>query len=97
MKLKTRLIILASSLGFATMLSSCQSTASPAAVSDAVMCDKCKTVWVNSSGKPYMPYRVREVMTCPDCTSAIANFVKTGQLKHTCATCGGSLSHCTKH
>ena len=28
MKLKTRLIILASSLGFATMLSSCQSTGS---------------------------------------------------------------------
>jgi ribosomal protein S27E len=36
-------------------------------------------------------------MTCPDCELAIANFWKTGQMKHTCSHCGGTLAHCTQH
>ena len=30
-------------------------------------------------------------MSCPECKSAVANFLTTGQLKHTCATCGGNM------
>ena len=47
MKLKTRLLILTGSIGLVTLMPSCQSTASSAAGTEAVMCDKCKTVWVN--------------------------------------------------
>ena len=106
MKLKTRLLILAASLGVITILPSCQTAAAPAtaAGTEAVMCDKCKTVWVNtpvSIGAPgrmqTVMYRDSKTMTCPECQLAIANFWKTGQMKHTCSTCGGTLAHCTQH
>ena len=42
-------------------------------------------------------YRDSKTMICPDCTLAIANFWKTGQMKHTCTHCGGALTHCTQH
>ena len=105
MKLKTRLLILAASLGVITILPSCQSTAPTTAGTDAVMCDKCKTVWVMNKpttlGSPgrmqTVMYRDSKTMTCPECQLAIANFWKTGQMKHTCSTCGGTLAHCTQH
>ena len=104
MKLKTRLLILTGSLGLVTLMPSCQSTAPSAAGTEAVMCDKCKTVWVNKPTTLGSPgrmqttiYRDSKTMTCPDCTLAIANFWKTGQMKHTCTHCGGVLTHCTQH
>jgi hypothetical protein len=106
MKLKTRILILAGSLGLATVLSSCQSTgAGTTAGTEAVMCDKCKTVWMMNKpatlGSPgrmqTTVYRDSKTMTCPDCQLAINNYWKTGSMKHNCATCGGTLAHCTQH
>jgi len=105
MKLHTRILLLAGSLGSATVLSSCQTTGTTAAApSEAVMCDKCKTVWVTKRENMGAPGRFQttvlrssEEMTCPDCELAIANFWKTGQMKHSCSHCGGSLVHCTQH
>ena len=106
MKLHMRLLILAGSLGLVTALPSCQSTESSrtTAGSEAVMCDKCKTVWVKQAENLGAPgqfrttvYRDSKKMTCPDCELAIANFWKTGQMKHNCAHCGGTLAHCTQH
>lgn len=104
MKLKTRLLILAGSLGLVTVLPSCQSTAPKTAGCDAVMCDKCKTVWVRqpvSIGSPgrfqTIVYRDTKTMSCPGCQLAIDNFWKTGQMKHSCSQCGGALTHCTQH
>jgi hypothetical protein len=62
MKLKTRLLLLAGSLGLAAVLSSCESTGTgdTTAGSEAVMCDKCKTLarLVNSE-RPYTAIRRR--------------------------------------
>ena len=44
----------------------------------------------------YVPVNSK-VMVCPDCESAIVTFFKTGKLKHSCAHCGGNLTHCTYH
>ena len=104
MKMKTRLLILAGSLGLATLLSSCQSTATTTAGTEAVICDKCKTVWVSKPISIGSPGRMQttilrdsKTMTCPDCSLAVANFWKTGSMKHTCTHCGGTLAHCTQH
>jgi len=72
---------------------------------NAVMCGKCKTVWVNrpvtvgsSSGKGGVTiYRKEETMKCADCESAVATFFKTGKLSHDCKTCGSELTHCKAH
>ena len=102
MKLKSRLLILASSLGLATLMSSCQSTGGAAAGADAVTCDKCKTVWVKTAtvtpgSKGFTTYANQKSMECPDCQSAVVTFFKTGELKHTCTHCGGAMTHCTQH
>lgn len=103
MKLTKRLLVLASSLGLAAFMSSCQSTGA-ALGTDAVTCDKCKTVWIKaptqtgSSGKGgFVTYRDVKTMECPDCQSAVVTFFKTGVFKHTCSHCGGAMTHCTKH
>jgi len=103
--MKTRLLILGGSFGLATLLSSCQSTGTATAASEAVMCDKCKTVWVKNQpatiGSPgrgeFTILRDSKTMTCPDCQLAIDNYWKTGSMKHTCATCGGTRTHCRQH
>ena len=105
MKLRTRLLFAAASLGLATMLSSCQSTGTATAASEAVMCDKCKTVWVmNKPTTIGSPGRMQttilrdsKTMTCPDCQLVIDNYWKTGSMKHTCSHCGGTLTHCRQH
>ncbi len=102
MKIKTRLLLIAGSLSLATLMSSCQSTGGAAAGADAVTCDKCKTVWVKTAspgpgGKSFMTYRDVKTMECPDCQSAVTTFFKTGEFKHTCSHCGGTMTHCTKH
>ncbi len=80
----------------------CQTTAS--APGQAVMCDKCKTVWVSrpmpagSKVNPgYLAYRDVKSMECPECESAVATFFKTGSLQHRCTHCGGALAHCESH
>ena len=85
---------------------SCQSTGGTQDAGSAVICDKCKTVWVNrpsnigaagKGGGGVTTYRDARVMKCPDCENAMATFVKTGQLKHRCTRCGGTMTHCTSH
>lgn len=71
-----------------------------APVSDgAVMCDKCKVVMVKTvipgtQKAPTVTYHNTSTMVCPDCTSAMENFFKTGKLKHTCSHCGGTMTQC---
>lgn len=97
MKMKLLLVVAA-----AVSLSSCQST--PAAKGEsAVMCDKCRAVWVRTPASPNITgqvatvFREHATMQCPDCEKAYITFVKTGSLKHRCSHCGGTMSHCTTH
>lgn len=82
----------------------CQTTAR--GPGKAVMCDKCKTVWVSQAtpvgggtkaGPGFVVYRDVKSMECPECENAVVTFFKTGQLKHRCSHCGGTLSHCESH
>ena len=88
----------------AAAITSCQTTSSDQTSGPAVMCDKCQTVWVkraqnigtsNKGGTTI--YRNEKVMQCPDCENAIVTFFKTGELKHRCTHCGGTMTHCTQH
>lgn len=83
----------------------CQTTAGDPG-KKAVMCDKCKTIWVSrpvpagssTKGNPgYTVYRDVKTMECPECESAVATFFKTGSLHHRCTHCGGALTHCESH
>lgn len=85
-------------------LAGCQTATGGAPVAtaagQAVMCDKCQTVWVQSGlpmGKGAVAYRQTKAMACPDCESAVTTFFKTGALQHQCKTCGGALHHCAAH
>ena len=102
MKTPLKTLLLASCLGLASLLSSCQTA--PVQASHAVTCDKCKTVWVQrptqigSSGKGgFYAMTSSQSMSCPDCESAAATFFKTGSLTHRCSHCGGALTHCESH
>jgi hypothetical protein len=60
----------------------------------AVMCDKCRTTWV-SRGEAFgklTRYSRQEVMVCEDCESAVAHWMKTGDLRHYCAHCKGHMT-----
>lgn len=78
----------------------CHSTSAQRSLRDdsrAVVCSKCKMVWVEryDMNDPYMMTLVsEEVMQCPDCESAVATFFRTGKFEHSCATCGDALWHC---
>ena len=67
----------------------------------AVMCDKCTTVWFKVAEKGHKGNVVglskEKKMACKDCESAVKTFFETGKLKHECATCGGTMSHCEAH
>ena len=95
-------LFLTGALGAASLLSACQSVPQQHPTS-AITCNKCQTVWVQVPvvvGKPggtYYVLRSTKRMVCPGCEAAIVTFVKTGQLKHHCSICGGTLDHCTDH
>lgn len=78
------------------MLASCTTTHSPhsTVAHNAVMCDKCKTTWITGveSGGKVTRYTRQKAMVCPDCTSAVENWVRTGVLKHSCSHCGGKMT-----
>ena len=101
MKLKMRLLTLVGALGLGAGLPSCQTTGATAGT-DAVMCPKCKTVWVKrrihtgsfSKGGLSEKYRHLQAMQCPHCEKAVVTFFKTGQLKHHCSHCDGTMTHC---
>ena len=70
---------------------------------DAVTCAKCQTTWVRQpittgGGKErVIAYQTRKSMECPDCRTAVDNFFRTGQLAHSCKTCGEQLQICEAH
>ena len=72
---------------------SCQDlhTAHPTTAQNAVMCDKCKVTFV-LTGSHSVRHEKMKGMTCPDCEPAVKHFMRTGELKHHCAHCGGSMT-----
>ena len=78
--------------------------ASAADPTTAITCSKCQDVIIvnpaNNGTKPGSGYTVltsKKVMVCPDCESAVQNFIKTGELKHHCSHCDGTMQTCTSH
>lgn len=96
-------LLLSGALAIATLVAACQ-TATPTPPANAVTCNKCKMLWVEHAYNTgyakhpgaYVPVKSK-IMVCPDCESAVVTFFKTGKLKHSCAHCGGTLTHCTYH
>lgn len=87
-------------------LAGCESNAtpSPSSVSGmkAVQCDKCQTTWVRGPGdvganSRVIRYTTQKVTVCPDCKAAAENYFATGQLKHSCSMCGGTMTVCDVH
>ncbi len=70
---------------------------------NAVMCAKCKTVWVSrpvtsgGSKASITTFRQEKAMKCDECENAIVTFFKTGKLQHECKACGSELTHCKVH
>lgn len=57
---------------------------------NVVMCDKCRISYeLTGSHSVRHPTKV---MICPDCDSAVENFIKTGRLKHHCSHCNGTMT-----
>ena len=78
-----------------------QATASTPPLDKAVACSKCEVTYVKvpvDGGKGrIVGYSTKKTMECPDCKSAVENFFATGELKHTCRTCGDTMSMCETH
>ncbi len=80
----------------ALLLTGCETTTNQP-TRTAVSCEKCRTVWVPGAGPAkFAGYSVGKQMVCPDCVSMVENYMKTGEMKHTCTSCGGTLKHCTE-
>jgi hypothetical protein len=64
--------------------------------SAAVVCDECKTTWVqtpvlNDKGRPVpYEYRTTSAPVCSECEQAAKGYFDTGKTP-TCQMCGGSL------
>ncbi len=73
--------------------------ANPGSTATAVLCPTCETVWVRQRRQINKTtfYTTGKRMSCPECSSAVETFFKTGKLQHTCATCGGNLAPCKAH
>jgi ribosomal protein S27E len=90
------------------LLASCQAPSSgPKA---AVHCDKCHTIHflapttggggVGGAGLKggFVTLRHADSMSCPDCENKVVAMLKGGSItRHTCASCGGTLRHCSHH
>lgn len=100
-----------SALG-ALLLASCQAPQRHYVPSSGVGCTKCATVWFTAPGSfagaggsnpaggkgDLFALRSAASMTCPDCENNVIAILKTGSLtRHACASCGGTLYHCTRH
>ncbi|OGV74124.1 MAG: hypothetical protein A3K19_27060 [Lentisphaerae bacterium RIFOXYB12_FULL_65_16] len=84
-------------LGAGSLLLTGCKTATATTPEPAVMCSTCQTVWVrrpHTINQKITTYTTEKSMRCPDCTSAAANFFKTGKFEHTCKACGDNLQAC---
>lgn len=74
----------------------------------AVSCDKCHTIHfkapaeggVGTAGSKGGIVTLRDAssMSCPDCEKKVVAMLKGGAItRHTCSSCGGTLSHCMQH
>ncbi|HEY8668078.1 MAG TPA: hypothetical protein VIL86_15630 [Tepidisphaeraceae bacterium] len=70
--------------------------AAPGTPGSAIVCEMCKTTWVQSGklddkGHPVpFSYTYKEAKVCPDCEQAAADYFATGKVDE-CKTCGTSL------
>ena len=100
--MKTRgrsLVLVCLGILLASATSGCAATSRDPA-EGVVMCPKCETVWIQAPDPQDLyglTYRAEQATRCPDCHSAVATFFQTGELAHSCDTCGGELVHCTLH
>src|SRR4051812_9354937 len=95
----TKTSIIALAFG-ALLVAGCQSNApAPASAnrspSPAIVCDQCKTTWVqtpvlNEKGRPVpFAYTTKQATVCPECAQAAKGYFATGKFEP-CKTCGGS-------
>lgn len=71
--------------------------AAAAKVADsAVMCDKCKTVWVRKTvwGNKGMTVRSVRTMVCLECDAMAERCLRGGTSGGPCASCGGTIAAC---
>ena len=88
----------------AMTLVSCQSSVATPPTS-AVSCSKCGTIHfkapftkAGSWNKGIVTLHDASRMSCPDCENKVVAMLKGGSVtRHTCASCGGTLNHCTGH
>jgi len=89
----------------ALILAGCATTGgtAPAAgpSTQAVSCSKCEVTYVkvptqDNKGR-FIGYTNRPDMECPDCKTAVQTFFATGELKHSCAHCQGTMQVCDSH
>ena len=90
--------------GLTVLLAGCQADGgkpqAATASTQGVTCNKCQTTWVQVpryGEKAVMAYSTQKRHECPDCRSAVDNFFRTGNLEHTCKTCGDAIEICEAH
>jgi len=106
MKTLMKTLLLVGSFGIAGLMTSCQAPSSTP--TSAVSCSKCGTVYfkapqtsgVGAAGMKggFITLRSASRMSCPDCENKVVAWVKGGTFSsHVCASCGGTMNHCTIH
>ena len=95
-----QIVLLAAVATIGLALAGCQSTqrTDKAAKSNAVMCEKCQTVWVQTErtfGVNYATVYLSEpVKKCDVCEMAAEEYFRTGKMMTNCPGCGGGLERC---
>ena len=103
-----KILLMVGSLGIASLMTSCQAPSHSSTPTSAVSCSKCGTVYfkapatsgVGAAGMKggFVTLKSASRMSCPDCENKVIAWVKTGTFtQHVCATCGGTMHHCTSH
>ena len=83
------IIMTAGMLGSAGLAARAEEPAADKGEGKAVFCPKCEAVWVMEPrvvGKTTVYVKTKKV--CEECTTAVANYFKTGKFGHTCTKCG---------
>ncbi len=104
-----KIALLLASLIMSLAFSNCEGIHAPHVThaQNALMCDKCKATYVLNAVPGYgwrggyrygrgafTAYYYQKVMVCPDCEDEVVTFLKTGNFKHRCSSCGGTMTRC---